>query len=1002
MPGDDDLGNTQEPTAPQDIPTTPQETPTAPQDTPAPQETPTTTQDTTATTSDADTTPPLSSMAPSSMSQQPINIPPIAPRARFSRSGVMKIGIIAIVVVIVLVGAFAAIKYLPSLIKSSTSTIAPVTSTTQVLSQITGCGSINRPGSYYLSSNINVTLSSGACINITASGVQLIGNGHKITGSGPFVGLPPFTYGIYINNAKNVTISGFDLSSFSYGIYLKDAENIALEHDNISKEAITGIFLNNSSNNQITNSTTTNNSVSGIEFYNSNNNKMFNLASRENAYFGVRMNNSINNVFQKSASSFNPTDLACFSQSGLSSSNNYIGSTCATSTQCSFAQCQKMNIPFNISSIRLENNIQSCGSIEGAGVYKLSSNLNMLNYVNTSNPLSAGQACINILSSSAILNCNGYTISNSMIGINAINKFNVTVENCKLVNNTYIGINLDSDFGPHLIGDTVKGSKYGIRINNVSVGSVQNVTTANDVYGIYLNSSIAVTVIEANSSDNTYGVYVNSSSSGLSFMNGTAGSNKKADLFCSADTYNSSANQVQHFGCVTTDCLWGATCSTTIPPPVPLLPINSCYTITSPGNYTLTKNIGGSQNCINIKSSNVNLDCNNHLIVGNLTGVGINASFVSGVTVNKCVLQKFLYGIYARNSKNLNFMNNSVTGTVGSIYLSNSTYLDIIFNRIKNNTGNASIFLKNITNSIIMNNTASLGTNTSSGFVIENSINNLIAFNNASRNIRYGFILKSGQNYFFNNTAYSNSNLDYNCTPATSGIYAENDGVNFGTSKGVCRWLVEINPSAQVQNCFVETTGQGISLSQDMLYTYGATCFSFYNEGGSSANNSVINCNNYTVLATNGGTFADIVNSSNVKVENCFIKNFTIGITSTGSNPIIQNDTIATANIGISVINTPYSVIDHNKVLNASYGLLFQNNNYATVTNNRVYETNISYEFSGGTASKITNNTANGGQIGMYLLNATLDTFMNNIFTSASKYGVSCLEQAISPNSLNK
>ncbi|MDE1870573.1 MAG: right-handed parallel beta-helix repeat-containing protein, partial [Candidatus Micrarchaeota archaeon] len=193
---------------------------------------------------------------------------------------------------------------------------------------------------------------------------------------------------------SNVSVNGFTLSSFSYGIYLNQTTSSSVTLNNVTKMAMSGIALNRSSNNLILNNTVSSaaSTNGGINLYKGGNNKVIGDVIINNAFFGL-VSNSTNNTYQKDVFTKNPTDVYCpFLNSSFKISNLFGSSTCSTNSYCNFAQCTTTNLPSQVSSFVLSPPaIGSCGGIKVGGTYTLSNDLNMKNYLNTSNPLSSSQ-----------------------------------------------------------------------------------------------------------------------------------------------------------------------------------------------------------------------------------------------------------------------------------------------------------------------------------------------------------------------------------------------------------------------------------------------------------------------------------------------------------------------------------------------------------------------------------------------------------------------------------
>lgn len=95
--------------------------------------------------------------------------------------------------------------------------------------------------------------------------------------------------------------------------------------------------------------------------------------------------------------------------------------------------------------------------------------------------------------------------------------------------------------------------------------------------------------------------------------------------------------------------------------------ITNCTTITSPGEYRLTQDIIDFPGdvCINIKSNDIILDCQGHVIDGDVSSeysFGINIDGYSNITIKNCVLGEWsAYRIYLYHTSNVRILNCSFT-----------------------------------------------------------------------------------------------------------------------------------------------------------------------------------------------------------------------------------------------------------------------------------------------------------------------------------------------------
>lgn len=98
--------------------------------------------------------------------------------------------------------------------------------------------------------------------------------------------------------------------------------------------------------------------------------------------------------------------------------------------------------------------------------------------------------------------------------------------------------------------------------------------------------------------------------------------------------------------------------------------IHNCGAITKAGGYYLTGGIGGGGDCINIRASNVVLDCKGNTIQGvGYDGVGIVVRKLGilanerakNVEIRNCTVSGYRYGIYAEGSTGINIHHNVLT-----------------------------------------------------------------------------------------------------------------------------------------------------------------------------------------------------------------------------------------------------------------------------------------------------------------------------------------------------
>jgi parallel beta-helix repeat protein len=222
------------------------------------------------------------------------NAPPKQQQAK--KGGTFPIIPAVIIVLILVIGAAGFLYFKSSILKAPTTSI-PTTSTAiqSSVGAINGCQVISSAGEYFVPSDIKTGIISGSCINVTTSNVSVICDSSKIVGSGPFEGIPPFTYAISINGQSNVTVSGCDLTNFSYGIFATASKNLVIKNNNLSVNYMADIYLNNTRNSTIQNNyLSMSSSTQGSLFLTNGSTgvKVLNNTIQYDQYYGINVNSS--------------------------------------------------------------------------------------------------------------------------------------------------------------------------------------------------------------------------------------------------------------------------------------------------------------------------------------------------------------------------------------------------------------------------------------------------------------------------------------------------------------------------------------------------------------------------------------------------------------------------------------------------------------------------------------------------------------------------------------
>ncbi len=896
----------------------------------------------------------------------------------------------AVVIVIAIAGLYVGgILKFP---KGQNSTTVSTTISQFSAQNITGCGIINRSGTYSVASDINTSSATGPCLLVKANNVLLVGNGKKVTGNAPLSSSGPYSYGIELSGVSNVTVKSLFLTDFSYNVYLQNVRKSKLQGVDSLNASISGIYLYNT-----TNSTVINSKISGalgqegaISLQSGGRNNFINDTDTNN-YYGLVVN-STNNTFSRSNFENNkPVDIECSYPAGLKNSNIFSDSLCAVNYYCGFTNCVLVNKPVNFTDNVLGKSISTCGAIVSPGTYTLSNDINLSDYVNTSNPLQGQEICLKISAPNVELNCNGHSITNAGYAIYVDSPGNASVSNCKLSGNAY-GIYESNSINDAIYNTSTDNSIYGIYLYKSISGIISNVSAKGNSYGVFLNSTLGLTMSGFNASSNRYGFYFGSGSSDV-FNNGILVNNTKADAYCSQSTYNETSDQFQKSlktQCGVTTCKWASACSIYSVPQLSVYPLTSCSSINAPGNYTLTSNIIAGATCFNIRASNVTFNCAGKIIIGADKGDAFRANGIENVSIENCPISKFLTGVNVSNSTRIRISNVTVSQSNSGIALSNLSYSTLNLSGVSG----ASLFgirLSKISNSTIIGSFARQSLLNSTGFIVDNVTGSNLSFNNATSNPGYGFeFINSRNNEIRNNSAFSNNRGDYFCGASISGIYANKNGVNSGLTKNQCDWLVVLPRISQNPGCAGVSASSSLSFFSDELYPYGTTCFDLYASHNFSATGTTINCNGHVIRATDGGEFADLRNVSDVTIENCVLENFTNPIVvSKGSSVSIFNDTFNASSTAISFNSSSSGRINHNIIRNSTYGITLLNSSYGSVENNTVSQSKIGIKVVSGMFTTYSDNNVTDANVGI-LVNASQNNFQNNIITGVSNSSILC------------
>ncbi len=904
---------------------------------------------------------------------------------------------ILIIAIIAVAGAYIYLAFfnVPKPV-TSTTTVPPIQKSTNGVYSLSQCGTIDAAGSYALSSNIRYLSNRGACISIRTSNVNLECSGKGILGSGPFDSLPPYSYGIYAANVVNVTVDGCSVSNFSYGITGISSSNLSISGDDLQSNYMSNIYLSNTlysiiRSNYLAKSLSADGSLylaNGSAYDTVDNNTML-----FNQLFAANVSASNDSFYNNTMNSTPQYSFYCSVNNSFPSSSTASGNICKNNNGCGFLSCKGANIPANIPTIVLAKQVNTCGSITSPGSYYLGHSLSMDSFINITNNLTINESipCIGIKSNDVSLNCDGNGIYSSTYAVVADNVSNFTLSNCRISSADLQGVTLSNDYNSTIKNVSVSDSTNGIYINSSFGSSLSHITLSHNGYGLIFSNSKTNSVYGANILNNTYGIYTESDSIGNNFYNVTARGNSNLDVYSDLTTQLRQDNLMQSTSCYKTNAAW-APCTLHLSPNLGYTPIISCTTINSPGNYTLTQDIlTASPDCITVNASNVRLDCAKYQITGGIQsqGYGVGIFNESNVLVKDCSVSRFGEGFIAYNDPMLNFENLTTNTSTSGFLIYNVTSGTVSNSKVKFDSDYAFLF-SSVSYSNIMNNIVSSGLGSSTGIKLANSIDNIVINNNLQQNA-YGIVLSgnSQNNTVSNNTVSLSTKYDFVCD-GNSGIGTEKGGINYGTTKLDCTWLAAIDKNSPEPGCSSSHAPAIYNLLSDYIYGYGSVCFTV------TGNDTTINCNGHTIIATKGGIFAQFSRSDGSILENCNLVNFTSPVESTGSDISVMNNTfVDSMQSNMPAVNITGglrgSTVTNNNVTAHDVAIRLINAPYGTVESNLVHDAALAYDIINDTGLSFLKNTALISTYNGTLFNGTTGGIFQENNLSSSGVALACI-----------
>lgn len=403
-----------------------------------------------------------------------------------------------------------------------------------------------------------------------------------------------------------------------------------------------------------------------------------------------------------------------------------------------------------------------------------------------------------------------------------------------------------------------------------------------------------------------------------------------------------------------------------------ITPVTDCMDlVTTNGEYKLSSDLEGNRTsgyCLLIKAQGITIDCDGHSIKGNESGTtyGIYASgssaYISGARITNCSISNYTNGIY--------------------IFGTTLNFDDIIINNSKvYNNSLFSVYIENVTNSRIENNTIYQDTYG----IVSGSSRNITIQNNSVRDSGVAGIgiLNNKDDFIFNNTiqgsfytgqflidnSYAGINLigGSNNTVKSNKIYNNTRGILVGydhisTPSG---FISDVNDTI-IDNDIYNNLQWGIDLGDNSTNNYIKNNTIRNSTYGISINETYIQYRHNNTLINNN------------------ISNTTVGIylNRTHNNSIINNTIWNSSSFGVNALASNYTIIENNTIFNSSlYGMYIENATYTNITNNTIRNNTFhGFEVIRLNITKIDENKIYyNGRNGIDIWNSTNISITNNI-----------------------
>jgi parallel beta-helix repeat protein len=438
----------------------------------------------------------------------------------------------------------------------------------------------------------------------------------------------------------------------------------------------------------------------------------------------------------------------------------------------------------------------------------------------------------------------------------------------------------------------------------------------------------------------------------------------------------------------------------------------------------------GADGVIIINKSDITIDCNNSIFIGDTTGTGIIASSKNNTVLESCAVRNYTKGLY---------FDPAFGASVSDLTISNNTYC-ILFDQMNNSyIENVTVFnctygvylnytnYTNVTNSSFFNN--------SYGVYLEGSTDNLLYYNNFTGSTTYHAYSDTAGNDFnttngakaagyqaegnfwddvssldiidvnidgfgdagtqhpYNNSNGGNVSININdWGPMGVASCDDNDGDTFYSSSSPPSCAVYLDCDDNNQTLLPPKDNLGVNTNITL-------CSGTYYINDSGANGIIIPgvdnidiiCNNTVIIGNFTGIASDesagygayIISKDNVTLESCNFTKYTqaINVGSTSENITLRNMNISGNRIGLylSLGNSFVYVLDSHFTDNVLYGIFSYRPDDVIVYNSEFRRDGTAIALSRTHRANITNNKIyDGGSRGIAVFATSAKYSENN------------------------